>query len=105
MRDARPVGRGRKDRGKADLAHEQFGEIVLPRAKSGVRVHQAGLAGRAGCFRALGFLPAGFFGAGLPGLALGFGLLTKSVGFPSAVRPRRSEEHTSELQSLMRISY
>src|SRR3546814_10351398 len=72
-----------------------FGEIVLPRTESGVRMHQLALGGRAGCFLALGFLPAGFPGAGLPGLpsfafALGFGLPTKSVGLLSAVRPRRS---------------
>src|SRR3546814_5090199 len=30
---------------------------------------------------------------------------SKVVSFPQAVRHRRSEEHTSELQSLMRISY
>src|SRR3546814_20328038 len=95
MCDARPVGGACKDRSKTDLAHEQLGEIVLPRTESGVRMHQLALGGRAGCFLALGFLPAGFPGAGLPGLpgfafALGFGLPTKSVGLLSAVRPRRS---------------
>src|SRR3546814_4632169 len=29
----------------------------------------------------------------------------RGAGFPEDVAPRRSEEHTSELQSLMRISY
>src|SRR3546814_5764354 len=35
------------------------------------------------------------------------GLFQKAVGYASLgySRPRRSEEHTSELQSLMRISY
>src|SRR3546814_7414573 len=33
------------------------------------------------------------------------GLLNPTVVYPSPMHQRRSEEHTSELQSLMRISY
>src|SRR3546814_3606913 len=41
----------------------------------------------------------------LPGLPPFSPLICYEVIFPGAVTPARSEEHTSELQSLMRISY
>src|SRR3546814_5262889 len=68
-----------------------------PRARHGrVRAHDRQLQGRAG--RERGYAPpAGRTGEGALMLGTTFVLALRSI--------RRSEEHTSELQSLMRISY
>src|SRR5690606_13079280 len=47
MSDPRAVRRAGEDRGKADLAHKQGGEIVLLGAEGGVGVHQRGFLGGA----------------------------------------------------------
>src|SRR3546814_6604775 len=47
---------------------------------------------------------AGFAGIGLPGLEIGIAGSVIALGTLIAFHARRSEEHTSELQSLMGIS-
>src|SRR3546814_9291782 len=42
---------------------------------------------------------------GLGGTAAEIAIIQEELGYRLAVEPFRSEEHTSELQSLMRISY
>src|SRR3546814_7746109 len=57
----------------------------------------------------LGLFLGLFLGLGLPHFVVGF-VIKRRIGkftakFPAAIELLRSEEHTSELQSLMRIPY
>src|SRR3546814_5941743 len=65
--------------------------------------------GRSGAQRTLPALAEGGDGRGLRWLRRAAGraqsLICSSAGRAAPIRRRRSEEHTSELQSLMRISY
>src|SRR3546814_3501678 len=55
-------------------------------------------------FRSLNFIDT-YHRSGLYPMPLPSGIGSEAAGIVEAIGPERSEEHTSELQSLMRISY
>src|SRR3546814_3411541 len=63
------------------------------------------IAAAIGLIAGLVFLVFGSMIAGLAGQQEGSGLIAMGGGIIGVVALPRSEEHTSELQSLMRISY
>src|SRR3546814_8271978 len=75
--------------------------LAAQRERVGEAVLQAEAIGRVGAAVVAGAGQAGDRGDQVPAQEAGLGVAGELVG----ERQRRSEEHTSELQSLMRISY
>src|SRR3546814_6035884 len=89
----------------SDVCSSDLADYVYPGAALGVRHHESRIEEHIGRGIPIGFLPMVHRAVeGCKGVAIGL-RPGRDSGSSCEKAPIRSEEHTSELQSLMRISY